>query len=355
MRVLVAGATGVIGRPLVGRLLEGGHEVIGTTRSSDRANGLRELGVTPVVLDARDTAALRSAVIEARPGGRRQPAHQPAQQDRTSAGPRRRSAPTNELRGTVGPALAGAAAEAGARRLIAQSVCFFYASTGQARARRGRSPARASARRSGGSGPGRALESLERSAVETPGLEGVVLRYGYFYGPEVEMVPGGFDGNDVRKRRAAIVGEGTGIFSLVHVDDAAAATIAALDRGSGIYNICDDEPAATGGVAAGLRGGDRGQATAPRPRVAGEAGRREAGGRDWPSGSRAPRTRRPSASSAGSRSTRAGARASARRWASRSIRATIAVPIAEDRRQQPAAGEHEEDVAVVPASPRVRS
>ena len=88
-----------------------------------------------------------------------------------------------------------------------------------------------------------ALEALERSTVETPGLEGVVLRYGYFYGPEVEMVPGGFDRNDVRRRRAAIVGKGTGIFSLVHVDDAAAATIAALDRGEGIYNVCDDDPA----------------------------------------------------------------------------------------------------------------
>ena len=241
MRVFVAGATGVIGRPLTKRLLEAGHEVIGTTRSSDGADGLRELGVTPVVLDARDTAVLRGAVIEAAPEVViNQLTNLP---NKTNF---RRSeetfGATNELRGKAGPALAGAAAEAGARRLIAQSVCFFYASTGK--------------RAHGEDDPllelppevpaGRglvALEALERSAVETPGLEGVVLRYGYFYGPEVEMVPGGFDRNDVRKRRAAIVGKGTGVFSLVHVDDAAAATIAALDRGEGIYNVCDDDPA----------------------------------------------------------------------------------------------------------------
>ena len=241
MRVLVAGATGVIGRPLVGRLLEGGHEVIGTTRSSDRANGLRELGVTPVVLDARDTAALRSAVIEAAPEVVvNQLTNLPNKTNFRRA--EETFGATNELRGTVGPALAGAAAEAGARRLIAQSVCFFYASTGK-RAH-GEDDPLLELPPDVPAGQGLvALESLERSAVETPGLEGVVLRYGYFYGREVEMVPGGFDRNDVRKRRAAIVGEGTGIFSLVHVDDAAAATISALDRGAGIYNICDDEPA----------------------------------------------------------------------------------------------------------------
>jgi nucleoside-diphosphate-sugar epimerase len=241
MRVLVAGATGVIGRPLVGRLLEGGHEVIGTTRSSDRANGLRELGVTPVVLDARDTAALRSAVIEAAPEVVvNQLTNLPNKTNFRR--PEETFGATNELRGTVGPALAGAAAEAGARRLIAQSVCFFYASTGK-RAH-GEDDPLLELPPDVPAGQGLvALESLERSAVETPGLEGVVLRYGYFYGREVEMVPGGFDRNDVRKRRAAIVGEGTGIFSLVHVDDAAAATISALDRGAGIYNICDDEPA----------------------------------------------------------------------------------------------------------------
>jgi nucleoside-diphosphate-sugar epimerase len=241
MRVFLAGATGVIGRPLSRRLLEGGHEVIGTTRSPERAEALRQLGVTPVVVDARDTDALRAAVIEAAPEVViNQLTNLP-----DKVNPRRPEetfGPTNELRGTVGPALAGAAAEAGARRLIAQSVCFFYASTGK-RAHSEDDPLLELPPDVPASRGLVALHSLERSALETPRLDGVVLRYGYFYGPEVEMVPGGFDRNDVRRRRAPIIGKGTGIFSLVHTDDAVAATIAAVDRGAGIYNVCDDEPA----------------------------------------------------------------------------------------------------------------
>jgi nucleoside-diphosphate-sugar epimerase len=241
VRVFVAGATGVIGRPLVRRLLEAGHEVIGTTRSPERAETLRELGVRPAIVDARDTGALRGAVIEAAPEVViNQLTNLPDKMNFRRA--QEAFGPTNELRGTAGPALAGAAAEAGARRLIAQSVCFFYASTGK-RAH-GEDDPLLELPPDVPAGQGLvALDSLERAALETPGLEGVVLRYGYFYGREVEMVPGGFDVNDVRRRRAAIVGKGTGIFSLVHVDDAVAATMAAIDRGAGIYNICDDDPA----------------------------------------------------------------------------------------------------------------
>jgi 2-alkyl-3-oxoalkanoate reductase len=241
MKVFVAGATGVIGRPLVRRLLEAGHEVVGTTRTAERADELRELGVTPAVLDARDTSALRGAVIEAAPEVViNQLTRLPDKMNFRR--PEQTFGPTNELRGKVGPALAGAAAEAGARRLIAQSVCFFYGSTGT-RAHAEEDPL-VELPRDQPAGEGLvALEALERSAVETPRLDGVVLRYGYFYGPEVKMVPGGFDRDDVRKRRAVIVGKGTGIFSLVHVDDAVAATVAAVDRGAGIYNVCDDEPA----------------------------------------------------------------------------------------------------------------
>jgi nucleoside-diphosphate-sugar epimerase len=241
VRVFLAGATGVIGRPLVRRLLEAGHEVTGTTRSTERAAGLRELGATPAVLDARDTDALRGAVIEAAPEVViNQLTNLPNRMNFRRA--EETFGATNELRGTVGPALAGAAAEAGARRLIAQSVCFFYASTGK-RAH-GEDDPLLELPPDEPAGQGLvALQLLERSAVETPALEGVVLRYGYFYGSDVAMVPGGFDVNDVRRRRAPIIGKGTGIFSLVHVDDAAAATIASLDRGAGIYNVCDDEPA----------------------------------------------------------------------------------------------------------------
>jgi 2-alkyl-3-oxoalkanoate reductase len=241
MRVFVAGATGVIGRPLVIRLLEAGHELIGSTRSAENAEGLRDLGVRPAVLDARDTDALKAAVVEARPDlVINQLTNLPDKIDYRK--PEKTFRTTNELRGTVGPALAGAAAEAGARRLIAQSVCFFYASTGK-RAHTEDDPLLELPPEAPMSRGSVALQSLERSAVETPGLDGVVLRYGYLYGPGVHSVPGGFELDEVRRRRYPIVGEGTGIFSLVHVDDAVSATTAAIERGAGIYNVCDDEPA----------------------------------------------------------------------------------------------------------------
>src|SRR4051812_1333424 len=129
MRVLVAGATGAIGRPLTKQLCEAGHEVVGTTRSEQRAGIIRELGGEPVVVDARDTDALRRVVLPASPEVViNQLTNLPQKLNYRRAA--ETFGPTTELRGRVGPALAGAAAEAGARRLIAQSVCFFYASTG---------------------------------------------------------------------------------------------------------------------------------------------------------------------------------------------------------------------------------
>ena len=241
MRVFVAGATGVIGRPLVAELLAGGHDVVGSTRSAERAEQLSELGVEPVVLDARDADALRGAVIEAAPEVViNQLTNLPDKVNYRK--PAETFGATNELRGVVGPALAGAASEAGARRLISQSVCFFYLSTGK-RAHAEDDPLLELPPDNPASRGTIALEALERSTLETPGLDGVVLRYGYFYGPGVRSVPGGFDLDEVRRRRYPIVGDGTGIFSMVHVDDAVSATVLAVKRGSGIYNVCDDEPA----------------------------------------------------------------------------------------------------------------
>jgi 2-alkyl-3-oxoalkanoate reductase len=241
MRVLVAGATGVIGRPLVKQLREAGHDVVGTTRSRERAETIRKFGGEPVVVDARDTDDLRRVVIEARPEVViNQLTNLPQRLDYKRA--KETFGPTTELRGKVGPALAGAAAEAGARRLIAQSVCFFYASTGK-RAHSEDDPLIELPPEMPAAQGVIALEALERSTVETPGLEGVVLRYGFFYGPGSAYAADGAWAEDVRRRRFPIVGKGTGIFSYVHMDDAVSATIAALDRGSGIYNVCDDDPA----------------------------------------------------------------------------------------------------------------
>ncbi|HSD24906.1 MAG TPA: NAD(P)-dependent oxidoreductase [Solirubrobacterales bacterium] len=241
MRVFVAGATGAIGRPLLEQLREAGHEVVGTTRSPEKAVRISELGAAPVVLDARDTDALRGAVIEAQSD---------VVVNQLTALPDRLNyrnleetfGATNELRGRVGPALAGAAAEAGAGRLIAQSICFYYASTGK-RVHEEDDPLMQLPPETPGGRGMIAMEALERSTVETPGLEGVVLRYGFFYGPGTAYASDGSRAEDARRRRLPVVGKGTGVFSFVHMDDAAAATVAALDRGSGIYNVCDDDPA----------------------------------------------------------------------------------------------------------------
>ena len=239
MRVLVAGATGVIGRPLVKALREAGHEVVGTTRS--RPEVVEEMGGEPMVVDALNTDELRAGVIEARP--------EVVINQLTNLPQRinyRRSAeslgPTTELRGKVGPALAGIAAEAGARRMIAQSVCFFYASTGKP-AHTEDDPLFELPPELPEAQGAIALQSLERATLETPGIEGVVLRYGWFYGPGSAYARDGSWGQDARKRRFPVVGRGTGIFSFVHVDDTVTATVAALDRGSGTYNVCDDDPA----------------------------------------------------------------------------------------------------------------
>ena len=188
MRVFVAGATGVIGRPLVRQLREAGHDVVGTTRSPQRAETLRALGVKPMVLDVRDTDALRATVMEAEPDV--------VINQLTSLPDKinyRKPAETfganNELRGTVGPALAGIAAEAGTRRLITQSVCFFYASTGK-RAHSEDDPLLELPPEAPMSRGITAAAALERSTLETPGLEGVVLRYGYLYGPDDRLRAG---------------------------------------------------------------------------------------------------------------------------------------------------------------------
>jgi nucleoside-diphosphate-sugar epimerase len=241
MRVFLAGATGAIGRPLVVQLREAGHEVVGTTRSPARAETVRALGAEPVVLDVLDIEALRAAVIEARPDVvinqlTRLPDRLNYRKAKETFGA------NNEIRGKAGPALAGAAAEAGARRLIAQSVCFLYSSTGK-RAHTEDDPLMELPPDSPQAEGMLATDALERATLETPRLEGVVLRYGYFYGPRTQYATDGSWGDDVRRRRFPIIGKGSGIFSFIQIDDAASAAVAALDRGAGIYNICDDDPA----------------------------------------------------------------------------------------------------------------
>lgn len=239
MRVFLAGATGAIGKPLVRALVEAGHEVTGTTRSQAKAADITAAGATPAVCDAFDLTALGGAVGAARPDAvinqltALPPRFNPRKPD---------YATTNRLRGEVAPALARMAIEAGAKRLISQSISFIYEPTGSW-VKTEEDPVPADLPGSFGEAIRATLE-LERSTLES-GIDGLVLRYGFLYGPGTYYDPaGGSTADEVRSRRFPVVGDGAGVFSFVHVDDAAAATVAALDRGAtGIYNITDDEPA----------------------------------------------------------------------------------------------------------------
>lgn len=240
MRVFLAGASGAIGAPLLRRLLAAGHEVTALARSPERGDALRSLGAEPVIADALDARALHAAIVGARPEiVVNQLTALPAR-----IRPHRYAADleaTTRLRREAYPVVVAAAAEAGARRVISQSVSFMLEPQGppvldeSAPLFRDPPPSTRAAVES--------MRVLEDATLSAPGIEGLVLRYGFFYGAG-QLAPGGSMAEDVRRRRLPVVGSGEGRFSFVHVDDAAAATVLALDRGEpGVYNVADDEPA----------------------------------------------------------------------------------------------------------------
>ena len=238
MRIFVAGATGVIGRPLVKALVAGGHTVIGMTRRPERATELRATGAEAVVCDVFDAPALTEALKQAHPDA---VIHQlteiPQRLDTRKVAAQ--LAPTNRLRDEGTRNLVAAAQAAGARRLIAQSIAFVYAPTG------GWVKDESAPLNLGAHGPGAeivaAVASLERQVLAAGGL---VLRYGYFYGPASGFAPGGGYATMAKRRMLPVVGSGAGVWSFIHVDDAVSATVAALTRGApGVYNVVDDEPA----------------------------------------------------------------------------------------------------------------
>jgi 2-alkyl-3-oxoalkanoate reductase len=238
MRVFVAGATGVIGQRLVPRLVAAGHQVVATTRSPAKADSLRALGAEPAVLDGLDAMAVGEAVGRAAP---EVVIHQMTQLAGITNLRRfdRVFAATNRLRTQGTDYLLAAATAAGARQFIAQG----YAGWPSNRAGR---PVQTEADALDAGPPAAqrqsfaALRQLEAAVTGASSLEGVVLRYGSFYGPGASEEIFGL----VRRRKLPIAGDGGGIWSFIHVDDAAAATVAALDHGRrGVYNIVDDEPA----------------------------------------------------------------------------------------------------------------
>jgi nucleoside-diphosphate-sugar epimerase len=240
MKVFVAGASGAIGRPLVRRLVVAGHEVTGMTRREERAEEIRAAGAQAVVCDVYDAAALETAVCEAAPEVVvNQLTSLPQRYD-----PRKASfyEETNRVRSEGGGNLVAAARAAGARRLITQSISFLYAPEGDWVKDEEARPFDDAPGHFGSSV--RALVDHEREVTESPDFEGLVLRYGQFYGPGTYFARDGHLGREVQRRRFPIVGEGTGTFSFLHVEDAAGATLAALEHGRpGLYNVVDDEPA----------------------------------------------------------------------------------------------------------------
>ncbi len=244
MRVFVAGATGVIGRALLPQLRDAGHEVTGMTRSEERAGGLRELGAEPVVCDAFDAHAVANAVAAARP----EVVVNQLTDIPKAINPRRMGEQfeTNDrLRRDGTHNLMRAAEAVGARRLVSQSIAFAYvpANAPADRLRSEDDPLFEDAPAPWGRNVA-AVRALEEATLGSPSVEGVALRYGYFYGPGSSYAGDGSTAAMVRRRAFPLVGGGSAIYSFIHVDDAAAATVAALDRGSpGIYNVVDDDPA----------------------------------------------------------------------------------------------------------------
>jgi len=238
MKVFVAGAAGAIGRQILPQLAARGHQVTATTRSPGKAAILRELGAEPVVVDGLDAVAVGEAVARAEP-------EVVIHQMTSLAGSTslrnfdKIFAVTNQLRTEGTDHLLAAAAAAGVRRFVAQSY------TGWANTRSG-GPVKTEEDPLDPSPPAMQRESLaairhlERVVPAASPVQGIVLRYGSFYGPGASD-----DFVDlIRKRRVPVIGDGAGVWSFLHIRDAAAATIAALEHGApGVYNVVDDEPA----------------------------------------------------------------------------------------------------------------
>lgn len=239
MRILIAGATGAIGKPLLTCLSDSGHQLFALVRSPRSAKATDADTVTEVVADALDAAAVLQAVQQIKPDAiinelTALPKHY-TPTDMATAAPR-----DKEVRVNGNANLLTAARATNCRRYILQSSGFWYAP--------GSGLADESAPFAFGASPGvaagcRTYADLEERAQKS-GLEAVLLRYGFFYGPGTWFSPEGDVGAQVRRGEVPIIGKGEGIWNWVHIDDAAAATCAALTASRGIYNVVGDQPIA---------------------------------------------------------------------------------------------------------------
>lgn len=238
MRVFVAGATGAIGRFLVQYLVASHHTVFGMVRSSEAVAQLAVTGAKGVIADALDVTSVRDAITQVRPDViinelTSLPQHYTPEAMKAAA---ERDGDVR-LRGNEG--LLAGARETGVRRFIVQSGAYWYA-PGEGLADENQPFAYdASAGVAAGT---RQYSELESSILEKEGLDGVALRYGFFYGPGTWFSSDGDIGEQVRHGQVPIIGKGQGVWSWVHIEDAARATVAALDCTPGVYNIVDDDP-----------------------------------------------------------------------------------------------------------------
>ena len=278
MRVFVAGATGVLGRQLVPQLVARGHEVVGMTRSASKQDLVRGLGARPVVADALDPDAVAQAVASAEPEVivHELTALSGPMSVRDARHPERFSGAimTNRLRTEATDHLLAAGRAVGARRFVAQSFgAFRWARTG--------GPVQTEADPLDPNPPAalrpvvEGLLYLEKAVTTIEWGEGLALRYGGFYGlgTAISLAPDAQMAAPIRKRRFPIVGDGGGVWSHVHIDDAAAATVVAVEQRPAGYLLHRGRRACAGaGVAAGA--GERAgcQATEAHPTLAGTAG-----------------------------------------------------------------------------------
>jgi nucleoside-diphosphate-sugar epimerase len=239
--VLIAGATGQIGELLTPALVAMGDDVYVLARSERSAEKVRELGGTPVFGDALDADAVMRAVAQARP---EVIVHQLTAIPRSGVNPRRLGealGPTSRLRREGTRNLAAAAERHGVSRMVAQSIAFAYRLEGPEIVDES-APLDTEANGDWGEIT-RAVAALEEVVLGGAGFDGVVLRYGAFYGPDTPYSADGSFGEMVMKRRLPIVGDGGGRQPFIQLDDAVSATLAAIDKGTGVYNVVDDEPA----------------------------------------------------------------------------------------------------------------
>lgn len=242
MKIFLAGATGAIGRRLVPLLASGGHQVVAATRTRSKIDGLRAAGAEPVLVDGLDRDAVMQAIGSARPDTI---VHQMTAlaSMRTLKNFDHEFALTNRLRTEGTRNLLAAARAMGTRRFVAQSYAGWPNIREGGRVKTEDDPLDPNppqlARQTFD-----AIRQLEAMVSGASGMTGIVLRYGSFYGPGTSIAPDGSIVQLVRQRRFPIFGDGGGVWSFIHIDDAAHATALAIERGpAGIYNIVDDEPA----------------------------------------------------------------------------------------------------------------